>query len=128
MEELLKIVKSLVFIFILHPEKHAVLPLSVLDPQLLFSFLFVPSLPLACCELSIFSVTLQLQGTILQYVKTLIEVMPKICRLPRHEYGSPGEFIIPKITMNGAHFVALTFPHELSLFALLKYDSLFDFR
>ncbi|KAI2656873.1 Cytoplasmic FMR1-interacting protein 2 [Labeo rohita] len=30
-----------------------------------------------------------LQGTILQYVKTLIEVMPKICRLPRHEYGSP---------------------------------------
>ncbi|XP_075056193.1 cytoplasmic FMR1-interacting protein 1 isoform X3 [Mixophyes fleayi] len=30
------------------------------------------------------------QGTILQYVKTLMEVMPKICRLPRHEYGSPG--------------------------------------
>ncbi|NXC17566.1 CYFP1 protein, partial [Corythaeola cristata] len=25
-----------------------------------------------------------LQGTILQYVKTLMEVMPKICRLPRH--------------------------------------------
>lgn len=34
---------------------------------------------------------MQLQGTILQYVKTLMEVMPKICRLPRHEYGSPGE-------------------------------------
>uniref|UniRef100_A0A8C3U2I0 Cytoplasmic FMR1 interacting protein 1 n=1 Tax=Catharus ustulatus TaxID=91951 RepID=A0A8C3U2I0_CATUS len=33
-----------------------------------------------------------LQGTILQYVKTLMEVMPKICRLPRHEYGSPGYF------------------------------------
>uniref|UniRef100_A0A8C3W366 Cytoplasmic FMR1 interacting protein 2 n=1 Tax=Catagonus wagneri TaxID=51154 RepID=A0A8C3W366_9CETA len=32
-----------------------------------------------------------LQGTILQYVKTLIEVMPKICRLPRHEYGSPSQ-------------------------------------
>nr|XP_058150780.1 cytoplasmic FMR1-interacting protein 1 isoform X1 [Dasypus novemcinctus] len=31
-----------------------------------------------------------LQGTILQYVKTLMEVMPKVCRLPRHEYGSPG--------------------------------------
>ncbi|XP_061416075.1 cytoplasmic FMR1-interacting protein 2 isoform X2 [Lethenteron reissneri] len=31
-----------------------------------------------------------LQGTILQYVKTLMEVMPTICRLPRHEYGSPG--------------------------------------
>ncbi|XP_071015393.1 cytoplasmic FMR1-interacting protein 1 homolog [Oncorhynchus clarkii lewisi] len=26
----------------------------------------------------------------MQYVKTLMEVMPKICRLPRHEYGSPG--------------------------------------
>lgn len=35
---------------------------------------------------------LQLQGTILQYVKTLMEVMPKVCRLPRHEYGSPGEW------------------------------------
>uniref|UniRef100_A0A4W5KAX1 Uncharacterized protein n=1 Tax=Hucho hucho TaxID=62062 RepID=A0A4W5KAX1_9TELE len=35
-----------------------------------------------------------LQGTILQYVKTLIEVMPKICRLPRHEYGSPGQLIV----------------------------------
>lgn len=33
----------------------------------------------------------QLQGTIMQYVKTLMEVMPKICRLPRHEYGSPGK-------------------------------------
>uniref|UniRef100_A0AAX7TJZ8 Cytoplasmic FMR1-interacting protein n=1 Tax=Astatotilapia calliptera TaxID=8154 RepID=A0AAX7TJZ8_ASTCA len=31
-----------------------------------------------------------LQGTIMQYVKTLMEVMPKICRLPRYEYGSPG--------------------------------------
>lgn len=36
-----------------------------------------------------------LQGTILQYVKTLIEVMPKICRLPRHEYGSPGKHTFP---------------------------------
>lgn len=26
----------------------------------------------------------------MQYVKTLMEVMPKICRLPRYEYGSPG--------------------------------------
>jgi len=39
---------------------------------------------------------MQLQGTILQYVRTLMEVMPKICRLPRHEYGSPGENHIPK--------------------------------
>uniref|UniRef100_G1DGF7 Cytoplasmic FMR1-interacting protein n=1 Tax=Capra hircus TaxID=9925 RepID=G1DGF7_CAPHI len=31
-----------------------------------------------------------LQGTILQYVKTLMEVMPKVCRLARHEYGAPG--------------------------------------
>ncbi|KAG7228722.1 hypothetical protein INR49_008500 [Caranx melampygus] len=34
-----------------------------------------------------------LQGTIMQYVKTLMEVMPKICRLPRHEYGSPEDVI-----------------------------------
>lgn len=39
---------------------------------------------------------IQLQGTILQYVKTLMEVMPKICRLPRHEYGSPGENHTPQ--------------------------------
>ncbi|XP_006821526.2 cytoplasmic FMR1-interacting protein 2-like [Saccoglossus kowalevskii] len=31
-----------------------------------------------------------LQGTILQYVKTLMEVMPKVCKLPKYEYGSPG--------------------------------------
>jgi hypothetical protein len=24
-----------------------------------------------------------------------MEVMPKICRLPRHEYGSPGEWVSP---------------------------------
>uniref|UniRef100_A0A8C5P959 Cytoplasmic FMR1-interacting protein n=1 Tax=Leptobrachium leishanense TaxID=445787 RepID=A0A8C5P959_9ANUR len=35
-----------------------------------------------------------LQGTVLQYVNTLMEVMPKICRLPRHEYGSPGLYML----------------------------------
>lgn len=40
---------------------------------------------------TLFLVGVQLQGTIMQYVKTLMEVMPKICRLPRHEYGSPGK-------------------------------------
>lgn len=44
---------------------------------------------------------LQLQGTILQYVKTLIEVMPKICRLPRHEYGSPGESTVLVVSVCG---------------------------
>lgn len=48
-------------------------------------FLFVE-----CC-LCVCSSLVQLQGTIMQYVKTLMEVMPKICRLPRHEYGSPGK-------------------------------------
>ena len=43
-----------------------------------------------CCGLIMFLFFLQLQGTIMQYVRTLMEVMPKICRLPRHEYGSPG--------------------------------------
>nr|XP_026694999.1 cytoplasmic FMR1-interacting protein 1 homolog [Ciona intestinalis] len=31
-----------------------------------------------------------LQGTILQYVTTLLGVMPPICKLPRFDYGSPG--------------------------------------
>uniref|UniRef100_A0A673BPG5 Cytoplasmic FMR1 interacting protein 2 n=1 Tax=Sphaeramia orbicularis TaxID=375764 RepID=A0A673BPG5_9TELE len=49
-----------------------------------------------------------LQGTILQYVKTLIEVMPKICRLPRHEYGSPGEFIVlVLLTLEKEHFMCV---------------------
>lgn len=50
--------------------------------------------PMACAAAGLVADTaclLQLQGTILQYVKTLMEVMPKVCRLPRHEYGSPGE-------------------------------------
>lgn len=54
------------------------------------------------------------------HAQDLPPTAPRV-RLPRWVY-------IPKITMNGAHFVALTFPHELSLFALLKYNSLFDFR
>lgn len=31
-----------------------------------------------------------IQGTLLQYTKTLLKVMPKHCRLPRYDYGSPG--------------------------------------
>ena len=31
-----------------------------------------------------------IQGTIRDYVKTLLQVMPKICKLPRYDYGSPG--------------------------------------
>ena len=31
-----------------------------------------------------------MQGTIKDYVKTLLQVMPKICKLPRYDYGSPG--------------------------------------
>ena len=26
----------------------------------------------------------------MQYVKTLMKVMPKVCKLPRYDYGSPG--------------------------------------
>ncbi len=106
MEELLKIVKSLVFIFIFHsiPKNKSPSPQRAASlPWIFLCSLFVPSLPLACCVPSIFSVTLQLQGTILQYVKTLIEVMPKICRLPRHEYGSPGELAAPTVTVNRVH-------------------------
>uniref|UniRef100_T1IPJ0 Cytoplasmic FMR1-interacting protein n=1 Tax=Strigamia maritima TaxID=126957 RepID=T1IPJ0_STRMM len=31
-----------------------------------------------------------IQGTILQYTKTIMKVMPKVCKLPRYDYGSPG--------------------------------------
>ncbi|KAF8791362.1 Cytoplasmic FMR1-interacting protein like [Argiope bruennichi] len=31
-----------------------------------------------------------IQGTLLQYTNTLMNVMPKVCKLPLYEYGSPG--------------------------------------
>ncbi|KFM69107.1 Cytoplasmic FMR1-interacting protein 2, partial [Stegodyphus mimosarum] len=31
-----------------------------------------------------------IQGTLLQYTTTLMNVMPKLCKLPLYEYGSPG--------------------------------------
>nr|CAI5867665.1 unnamed protein product [Callosobruchus analis] len=31
-----------------------------------------------------------IQGSLLQFTKTLMEAMPKICKLPRYDYGSPG--------------------------------------
>ncbi len=31
-----------------------------------------------------------IQGNILQFTKTLMEAMPKVCKLPRYDYGSPG--------------------------------------
>lgn len=38
---------------------------------------------------------LQLKGTLMEYVKTLMTVMPNVCRLLRYDYGSPG-----KVTLN----------------------------
>ena len=34
---------------------------------------------------------LQLQGALMIYVRTLTRVMPKVCKLLRYDYGSPGE-------------------------------------
>lgn len=31
-----------------------------------------------------------LQGTLMDYIKTLMTAMPKTCKLPRYDYGSPG--------------------------------------
>lgn len=31
-----------------------------------------------------------IQGNLLQFTRTLMEAMPKICKLPRYDYGSPG--------------------------------------
>jgi cytoplasmic FMR1 interacting protein len=33
------------------------------------------------------------QGNLLQFTKTLMEAMPKICKLPRYDYGSPGKSV-----------------------------------
>ncbi|EEB13869.1 conserved hypothetical protein [Pediculus humanus corporis] len=35
-------------------------------------------------------VKLLIQGNLLQFTKTLMDAMPKICKLPRYDYGSPG--------------------------------------
>lgn len=34
-----------------------------------------------------------IQGNLLQFTKTLMEAMPKVCKLPRYDYGSPGDFL-----------------------------------
>lgn len=31
-----------------------------------------------------------IQGNLLQFTKALMEAMPKQCKLPRYDYGSPG--------------------------------------
>lgn len=31
-----------------------------------------------------------IQGSLHQFTKTLMEAMPKVCKLPRYDYGSPG--------------------------------------
>ncbi|XP_034233403.1 cytoplasmic FMR1-interacting protein-like [Thrips palmi] len=31
-----------------------------------------------------------IQGNLLQFTKTLMDAMPKVCKLPRYDYGSPG--------------------------------------
>lgn len=33
-----------------------------------------------------------IQGNIHQFTKTLHQAMPKVCKLPRYDYGSPGGF------------------------------------
>jgi len=37
-----------------------------------------------------FCLCVQLQGTVMEYVRTLMRVMPKSCKLLRYDYGSPG--------------------------------------
>lgn len=32
-----------------------------------------------------------IQGNIYQFTKTLHQAMPKVCKLPRYDYGSPGD-------------------------------------
>lgn len=32
-----------------------------------------------------------IQGNLLQFTKILMDAMPKVCKLPRYDYGSPGD-------------------------------------
>lgn len=34
-----------------------------------------------------------IQGNLLQFTKILMDAMPKVCKLPRYDYGSPGKNI-----------------------------------
>lgn len=47
-----------------------------------------------------------IQGNLLNFTKTLMEAMPKVCKLPRYDYGSPGTYL------NRFYF---SFLHERSL-------------
>lgn len=40
-----------------------------------------------------------IQGNILQFTKTLMDAMPKVCKLPRYDYGSPGTIKIALLTI-----------------------------
>uniref|UniRef100_A0A3P8R0P1 Cytoplasmic FMR1-interacting protein n=1 Tax=Astatotilapia calliptera TaxID=8154 RepID=A0A3P8R0P1_ASTCA len=72
-----------------------------------------------------------LQGTIMQYVKTLMEVMPKICRLPRYEYGSPGMSKCSQLIHNplatlrcSADVFIIFFPHAVASYSKVLLFSL----
>jgi len=51
---------------------------------------------------------LQLQGTLMEYVRTLLRVMPKSCKLLRYDYGSPGMINIPLLfyRISGATYLS----------------------
>ena len=52
------------------------------------------------------------QGNILNYTKTLMEALPKQCKLPRYDYGSPGVlgyYQVPYIiTKHTKHIIGIT--------------------
>ena len=40
-----------------------------------------------------------IQGNIHQFTKTLLQAMPKLCKLPRYDYGSPGTVPLGELVM-----------------------------
>ena len=64
------------------------------------------------------------QGNILNFTKTLMDAMPKQCKLPRYDYGSPGVlgyYQVGKITIiTGMLWYDIFFPFfkSLNLFLL----------
>lgn len=45
-----------------------------------------------------------IQGNLLQFTKTLMEAMPKVCKLPRYDYGSPGTFVCKMLMHKVSYF------------------------
>lgn len=63
-----------------------------------------------------------IQGNLLQFTKTLMEAMPKICKLPRYDYGSPGTIF--KLSLDILIVLFFTRSFELLSCSIKRYRSI----